>query len=362
MALVGRNEIIGCSNPKLDLFLKKGGSFVDVAELEFQIFDVSTPAKQLTPVQVYPPTGRAALDPLQDCPTGHRLSTGHYTAEWSIPVDQTLGSHEIRWFWKETPSSPEETFSEEFEVSAIAGSTADLYISIQDVRDAGIDSTIASDSVVEASIKVNQAFIERATRQWFNSRNYTLLLDGNTSDTLYLPVPVITVSSLKINNSDDSLDPDYYRVYNGRGLPDDRWNPRIKLVRGNVDIFADPFRSEYPPIFRKGRQNQEITGTFGFVEEDGEPPELIKRALLLLVIEKLANPPFGDAHEGVPMGPVGNVMRETTDGHTIQYTFVKFGDTRAGFSGYTMNREVHIICSMYKAPIGMAAPAARWIT
>ena len=236
------------------------------------------------------------------------------------------------------------------------------YITIQDVRDAGISDAIADDAAVSASIVTNQQFIERATRQWFDSRTLTLYLDGNTSDTLYLPVPIISVTSLKINGQDDALDSSLYEVYSSADLPDDRWNPRIKLVRGNTDLFADPFRTEYPPLFRKGRRNQEITGAFGFVEADGSTPELIKRALLLLVIEKLTNPPFGDAIPGAAPGPVGNVMRETTDGHTLQYTFVKFGDTRAGLSGYTMNREVHMICTMYKAPIGIAAPSARWVT
>lgn len=368
MALVARNEVLGCANAKLDLFLRKAGSPVDVEVLEYQIFDVSTPAKQITPVQVYPGSGRATLNTVDDCPTGQRLGQGHYAAVWTVPAMEPLGSHEIQWFFKETAFSAEETFKEEFEVSSVAGAGSDnLYITVADVRAAGIDSTIASDTTVETAILINQQFIERVTRQWFNERTLTLQMDGNGADTLFLPVPIIEVTELYTNDNVNVRDPATYRVYNGRFFPDDRKNPRIKLIRSSTDsdIFSDPFRSSRPATFIKGWQNQKIVGSFGYVEADGSTPELIKRALLKLVIEKLTNPvyvPAGSVPPAPPPpGPVGSVIRETTDGHTIQYTFVKFGDTRAGVSGYTMDREVLTILDLYKAPIGVAVASAAWI-
>lgn len=368
MALVARNETIGCTNPKIDIFLRRSGSPIDVEVLEYQIFDISTPAKQATPVQVFPLSGRATLDTVNNCPVGQRIAQGHYAAVWSVPAMEPLGSHEIRWFFKETALSAEETFSEEFEVSSIAAAASDdLYITVTDVRNTGIDVSIASDTEIETAIRINQQFIERATRQWFNPREVTLKMDGNGSDTLFLPVPVIEVEHVKINDRADIIDPSRYRVYNGRLLPDDRKNPRIKLVRSmsESDIFSDPFRSNRPATFIKGWQNQEIKGTFGYVEQDESTPELIKRALLKLVVDRLLNPVFipigGPAPPPLPPGPLGNVLRETTDGHTIQYTFVKFGDTRAGLSGYTMDREVLTIIDLYKAPMGLAVASASWI-
>lgn len=235
------------------------------------------------------------------------------------------------------------------------------YITVQDVRDAGVTVAMASDAQVNASILMNQQFIERSCRQWFEPRTITAFVDGNSSDTLHLFVPIISVASMRINDNTNDLDPTQYKVYNGRDFPDDRHNPRIKLVRGNTDIFANPFGGERPFVFRKGRQNQRIEGVFGYTEPDGSTPELIQRALLVLVIEKLANPLVGDPVVDLPPGPTGNILRETTDGHTVQYTFVKFGDTRAGFSGYTMNREVLTILNMYKGPIGVKVASARWI-
>lgn len=360
MVAVVANEVIDCSNPKIDVFIRKQGLLIDPAILEYQIFDLigGPPGTQIFPAT----PGQRALVNLAPCPTGERISLGHFVALYSVPNTVGVGSHRIKWFFSETIGGRAFSFEEEFEVCAVAPPpSGPYYITVQDVRDAGIDATIASNTEIETQLNINQQFIDRATRQWFDSRALTLVLDGNTSDTLYLPVPIISVSSLAINDSENVLDPDRYRVYNGRDLPDDRWNPRIKLRRGSVHLFQDPFRSDHPPLFRKGRHNQTVVGEFGFTEADGGTPELIKRCLLLLVIEKLANPPFGSSAPGVARGPVGNVLRETTDGHTVQFTFVKFGDTRAGWSGYTMNREVHIILGMYKAPIGIAAPSARWL-
>ena len=51
---LARNQASSCANPALDLFTQVNGVLVDVAVLEFQIFDVSDPGKQQNPVQVYP--------------------------------------------------------------------------------------------------------------------------------------------------------------------------------------------------------------------------------------------------------------------------------------------------------------------
>ena len=362
MSLVARNEVLGCTNPQLDIYLTNSGTPINPAVLEYQIFDISTPALAATPLQVFPLVAgtRATADPTQDCPTGDRIATGRFAATWTVPPTESLGDHEIRWYYRENLATPEGTFSEVFEVSAIAASSVNLYVSVAEMRAVGVTVEMATDPALEASIRANQQFINRATRQWFNPRSLTLELDGNSTDTLLLPIPIISVSSMRINDSAYVLDPSSYRVYNGRDLPDDRQNPRIKLRRGDVNIFSNPGPPSRGLVFRKGRQNQHITGVFGYTEADGSTPDLIKRALTLLVVEKISNPVLGPPVGDPAAGPTGAVLRETTDGHTIQYTFVKYGDTRAGWSGYTMNREVHTILNLYKGPIGVAAPASGW--
>ena len=71
MAALARGQASSCSNPTLDLFTQVNGVLVDVAALEFQVFDVSDPGKQQNPLQVYPiaPGSRAAemeLGPAQE--------------------------------------------------------------------------------------------------------------------------------------------------------------------------------------------------------------------------------------------------------------------------------------------------------
>lgn len=80
--------------------------------------DLSDPGKQLNPVQVYPAVAgaRAPVDVSALCPAGDKLSTGHFVARWTPPINEAIGSHEIRWFFRLTPASPEQTFREEFEV------------------------------------------------------------------------------------------------------------------------------------------------------------------------------------------------------------------------------------------------------
>lgn len=360
---LARNEVADCSNPKLDIFLSKGGSPVDVSVLEYQIFDVSDPVKQLTPLQVYPPVGRAVLDPTTDCPAGARLSTGRYAAAWTVPVDQVLGSHEIRWFWKETAFSPEETFSEEFEVTAtIASSTDDLYITVQVLRDLGIDAGALSDTDAEKLIRRCQAVLDRACRQWFNERTLQFKFDGTDSDAIHFGIPIVSIDWIKLNDDPNVLDPRHYRVYNGRDYPDDRRNPRVKLIHDTAhrDIYTAPLMMGRL-LFRKGRQNQEVRGKFGFLESDGSPPEAIQEALTRLVVEKYTNPvyvaPGSSPPPSPPSGGGGTIMEEWTDGHKVKFATAPLATKKAGLSGITRDAFVQDVIKLYRAPIGVATPA-----
>lgn len=362
MAFLERGASSNCTTPVLDVFLRTfGGTLKDPVSLEYIIYDVSTPLKQETPEQVFPASGRQSVN-LANCPVGGRIGTGHYHAEWDVPEDAEVGSHKITWWFRETATGPEFSFSEEFEVfEEGVASTSDLYVSVDDIREAGFSATLADPQTVEAAIRLAQGAIERATRQWFVPREHTIKLDGNNSDTMLLPIPIISVEHLKINDVDTAISPSLYVVYNGRSFPDDRTNPRIKLKRQGGSIYETPSGFDTPLTFRKGFQNQEIKGVFGYTEADGSVPLLIQKAVRKLAIQYLSNPEY--VSPGVtpppspPAGATGQVMREATDGHSIAYTFVKFDDVRPGISGLTMDREILDIIKMYKAPIGIATQA-----
>ncbi len=364
MVALIRGEIVDCSNPKIDVFIRDGNALpVDVSELSFQIFEkVTTPG---TPIQIHPATAgdRATVD-LSPCPTGDKISTGRYHASYTIPTGTPIGTHEVRWFTKLTPSANEQTFAEEFEVLSEAAILPDnFYISISDVRAAGLTADPPTDATIQASICLWQQILERATRQWFVPISITMLLDGTDSDALHLPIPIISISEVKLNNDDDALDVDKYRVYNGTRLPDDRRNPRIKLIdtfNERRDIFTAPIRTSRSR-FRKGRQNQSVTGVFGYVEPNGATPEPIKRALLKLVLKDVQSPLVPDASNPIAPPPLttGLVKEEWTDGHKIKYQ-ISGGELKPrapGLAGLIDDPEVLMIIKLYKGPIGMAAPA-----
>jgi hypothetical protein len=141
-------------------------------------------------------------------------------------------------------------------------------------------------------------------------------------------------------------------------------NPRVKLIdarEGWRDIFTAPDR-ESRMRFRKGRRNQYIRGVFGYVEADGSTPELIKRALTKLVVEKLTNPiyiPAGVTPPTPANAQRGIVTAEWTDTHKL--TYAQAGGTvkakAPGLNGITDDQEILAILTLYRAPLGMATPA-----
>ena len=221
-----------------------------------------------------------------------------------------------------------------------------LYITVEQFRDrTKFTEDDAIDQDIHDALVLAQQILERATRQWFEPRGpYTFSVDGTDSDALHFAVPIISIDELKINNSETATPLESYRVYNGRGRPiDDRKNPRIKLR----SPFNDPGIFEAPligsgHIFRKGRQNQVITGTFGYVDEDDEgklvtPPAII-RALVKLTAEKLGQP-IGKKTGTVSLPSTigGIVAEEWTDGHKKKYSVPALGGRRPGLSGVSLD-------------------------
>lgn len=349
----------------INWFISISGVLTDAYQVEFRIFDITG---GLPGTQIFP----ATPGDYEDVTTGPgHFSTGSYYAYdntagkgWTPEVTATIGTHRIEWRWKALSSSPFQAGFEDFEVLASSvGGTSDTYITVQDLRDIGMDPADYTDEELLAAIELWQAFLERATRQWFNPRVLVLEVDGTNCDALHFGVPIIDIEYVRLNDSPTNLDTAYYRVYNGRSYPDDRRNPRIKLRQRDEfsDIFTAPVR-EGQLIFRKGRKNQLIKGTFGFVEEDGLTPKLIKRALTKLVVEKVTKPVYtAPGSPGVPVPAIlaGTMIEEWTDGHKRKYsdTF-KTADRRpVGFQGITQDPEIIDIIRLYRAPIGIATPA-----
>lgn len=121
--IINRGETINCANPKLCLFTSVGGVQVAVSTLEFAIFDM---ANDQSPVQTFPVGGGfQTLDPLNDCPIGHRLAVGEYTAAWAVPDDEPLTPHKITWQFAQ-PGGPTAVYEQLFSVTMLAGSSQSL--------------------------------------------------------------------------------------------------------------------------------------------------------------------------------------------------------------------------------------------
>jgi len=328
MPSLGRGQTSDCSNPVLDLFTAVGNPPVptNVDILEFRIFDISTPAKRSTPVQVFPLAAGTyqAVDALNDCPTGQRLSVGRYVAEYTVDAAEPLGDHLIEWRFQQTIVHPQETYCEEFTVtpSIVINPDDNLYCSVAEIRAEGYSEALLPgytaqqfDDRIQSLIRMASRYVDKVTGRWFYAQtfdeNNRFIVDGkggwitapfdvrSGSRTLMLKIPIIRLDKLFIR-SDGTFNPSlteidlsgeliqvYNRHINGLTHPDDRENPRIAFIhtRAVQTIASGLFPA--PQIFPEGKQNVHIEGVFGYTDPDGSPfgktPDLIRQATCRLV-------------------------------------------------------------------------------
>jgi len=234
------------------------------------------------------------------------------------------------------------------------------YITTDDINAAGFIVNDENKDSVIASIIAWAQFIELATGQFFESRAAEFTMDGNDSDTLFLPIPIIDCSAVYANSDMvNALNTQNYTVYNRRGpVQDDRKNPKIVWTTRFIGGFMPHVSARGQGcIFGKGYQNQKIVGNFGFVEADGSTPYLIKRALIRLVIRDLNNP--DPMSSGYPVA-IGKITSETTDGHTMQFGQLEV--KQQDITDITKDQEISRILRMYKRPICIGVPGSMtWV-
>lgn len=195
------------------------------------------------------------------------------------------------------------------------------------------------------------AFIDRHTRQWFNARTFDdskpVLMEGNNSQVLFFPVPILEITAIRKEEGSEILDPLFYQVFNGRDFPDDRRNPMIKLRQEDDDVL---FVSSGK--WMRGVRAV-ITGIFGFLEADGSTPLMIQRATLKLALiyaSKSLGEQAASAAEGSEVGPI---KREKTDLHEIEYFDARAGSKDGGNDGTGLSGDDYIddVIAAYKGPI-----------
>ena len=185
------------------------------------------------------------------------------------------------------------------------------YCELADIRAEGITVEQMNAGQVTALINLACDYIDKVTGQWFEPRQKTIRLDGRGGEILQLPVFLIRPEYIRV----DGVSIDDYILYNRISPEDDR---------------------NYPKIYRelkwpKGIQNIQIQGKWGYVEEDGSTPLLIKRAAMKLCLYNF--PALSDSEAQEEKDLRGKIRSETTDGHS--YTLD--GSSTSSVSGNSLS-------------------------
>lgn len=280
MAAIGRRQRSDCAHPALDLYTSVDGRLTDVGVLAFQVFDISTAALRAAP---RPASPRVELDATAACPAGARLGRGHYVAPWTVPDDEPLGTHEIRWWFRVASDAPEHTFVEELEVVPFAPELPGRgYCSVADLRAEGVTESQASDVRLASLIEEASALIDRLTGWWFEPRWRSFRLEGRGTRSIEPPVPPIRLERIAFYGN-----PVDFRS------PEEPWS----IVGAPVGPgFVAPGIARTRGVFPSTPGSVELEGIWGYTEHDGTPlgrtPLAIRRACMLLVMRLL--PRLGD--------------------------------------------------------------------
>lgn len=234
----------------------------------------------------------------------------------------------------------------------------DSYANIADLRAAGLPSSY-SDAEAQVMLLLASQLVEAQTRNYFRQETGTFIFDGNNSHILHLPIPIITITSLTVNNGTIVLDEDYWRAYTGRIYPtDDRKNPKIELRRSADASSIFYVNTSTVDIFVKG-MDQTVIGTFGYLESDDTVPAAVKQAVMILAIqhiEPLYNV-YGSSTIAGSAGSAGAVKSEESDDHKKEWYNITTG--QASNDGL-WPPIVMTLLNLYRAPRAVGVTSARW--
>jgi hypothetical protein len=340
------------------------GFLYDPEAVSFRIVDLSTNT------QVFPASGYEDVTTLGRVDLGVFYAYDHLISGGYTPGSgATVGTHRIDWrFTDAEDDTVTRTWSMKFDIYS-AGAEMDYwtYISPNQVRNEGINTTKLSDLRLLDLMERAQQYIERECRQPFRPVRMEFAWDGNESGFFPMGVPIIGVDNLKVNYSTTELDHDQYAVYFSPSLASDpgwqdrnnRGNPRIQV---QTSAASDPFHAfGFNGPFRQGKfgagaKPHKLKGVFGYVEPDGRTPKLISDAMLRVVLATATKMGLGP---GANVSSVsGPITRERTDQHEIEYAFSYTASSMD--SPLATSTEVLDVLRRHRAPIGISAPTTTW--
>lgn len=194
------------------------------------------------------------------------------------------------------------------------------YCTVEDLRAEGVSEEEYTDEQLEDLIAASCEFIDRVTGQWFELREKSIRLDGRGGQNLVLPVFLFEAYSVKVGCEEI----DDYVLYNRM---EDRAYPKIFRCAG----------------WPRGRLNVEVSGQWGYVEEDGLPPSAIRRAAMKLALYHF--PALTDSEAQEENAIRGLLVSETTDGHS--YTLSDSAIAEAYSGAITGDAEIDGILKRY---------------
>jgi hypothetical protein len=289
--------------------------------------------------------------------------TGTYVEITTEPTRVALVAGQTSYYYDDTAGDTSKWYkisyynSDTTQESDLSGAIQGLsggserYATLTQLRTEGLPGDATTDVTdAQALILLERAseLVEKITGNIFYEVTGTYTFDGNNSYLLHLPLAILEVTSLKINNETTALETTDYRVYNNRSKPqDNRYNPKIELRRSTAPTIYTGYQSRK---FLKG-YDQVIEGSFGFLEPDGSVPPTINECVMAIVMTTWQDlfTRFG-ANSGGGGGPgpmMGPLKRERTDDHEVEWWQT---DTGATEQGMIVPQYVHGRLKLFRAP------------
>jgi hypothetical protein len=344
-------EVSNGANPLVFFANQVGGLLADLNSLKYSVYDVigTTPVSRIAETVVT----------LTDYPAGAKVGTGRY-----VPTIDTTGynkgTHEVRWKYKVTASSPELSARAQFEVLDPAEFiTGAEYVGYSTTKQMAAYGFTQAAGAMQRLINEASRRIELLTARFFEPRFIDMALSARGGPSIMPSHPIIGIESVTLQEigvadvlSDTVIDPSIYQVFNrhlgGMFSPDDRDNPVIRLLEPLPTIdFPD-----YPRrlLFHRGVKNARIPGVYGYTDPDGSPmgqtPTLLAQVVGAFVAQAAVSPISTAASGG------GGIIRSArTRDQAVTYASASEG----GLGPLTGNRAVDDILLMFSRPIDLGA-------
>lgn len=227
------------------------------------------------------------------------------------------------------------------------------YATLAEARDAGITtdaygSTLAADARVQRLLDEASEYVDRATGWWFEPRAKTLRLDGDGTQYLWLPAPIVSLTSVTVGDTTVEVPAGVVQYGLVADQDKDMRAARLELA-GGQSIYSLARPQPPLPVWPLGRKNVEVVGSFGYTKANGtSPPSEIRDAVLRLAlreINQVASAASADERRRA------GVYREATDGHSYEAAGGMPGSAGSWrFGGLTGDPWIDTVVARYRRP------------